>query len=87
MSKADEDHVADVGREESVIRWILFFMVWNGFADGVLGGEATVLVRAMAKLLLDGIENLLGCGRSGLVGEPVVIAVHFGPSLAKDAVL
>ena len=87
MSKTDEDHITDVGRKEDVIRWILFFVVRNGLADGVLGGEAIILVRAMAKLRMDGIENLLGCGRSRWVGKPVVIVVHLGPSLAKDAVL
>ena len=87
MSKTDEDHVTDVGRKENVIRWILFFVVRNGFADGVLGGEAIILVRAMAKLRMNGIEDLLGRRRSGWVGKPVVIVVHLDRAFTEDAVL
>ena len=87
MSKTNEDHVADVSREQNVIRWVLFLMVRYGLPDGVLGGEAKILVRAMAKLRMDGIEDLLGCWGSGWVGQPVVIVVHLGHALTEDAVL
>jgi len=87
MPEADEDHVTDVGREQNVIRWVLFFVVRDGLADGVLGGETIILVRAMAKLRMNGIEDLLGCRRSGWVGKSVVIVVHLGHAFTEDAVL
>ena len=87
MPKTDENHVTDVGREQNVIRWVLFLMVRDGLAGGVLGGEAIILVRAMAKLRMDGTEDLLGCRRSGWVGKPVVIVIHLGLALTEDAVL
>ena len=62
-------------------------MVRNGLADGVLGGEAIILVRAMAKLRMNGIKDLLGRRRGGWVGKPVVIVVHLGLALTEDAVL
>jgi len=59
MSKTDEYHVADVGREQNVIWWVLVFMVWYGLANRVLRGEAVFLIPAMAKLRMDSIEHLL----------------------------
>jgi len=87
MPETDEDHVADVRREQDVIRWVLLLVVRDGFADGVLGGEAVILVRAMTKLRMDGIEDLLGCRGSGWVRKPVVIVVHLGVAFTEDAVL
>jgi hypothetical protein len=49
MPEADEDHIADVGGKEDVIRWVLLIVVGNGLARGVLRGEPVFLVRAMAK--------------------------------------
>jgi hypothetical protein len=34
-------------------------MVWDGLANRVLRGETVFLIRAMAKLRMDGIEDLL----------------------------
>ena len=85
MPETDEDHVADVRREQNVIRGILFLVVRDRFADGVLGGEAVILVCAMAKLRMDGIEDLPGCGGSGWVGKPVVIVVHLVLAPTEDA--
>ena len=59
MSEGDEDHVADVGREQNVVGRVLFFMVRDGLANGVLRGETVFLIRAMAKLRMDGVEDLL----------------------------
>ena len=47
MPEADEDHVADIGREQNVIGRVLFVVVWDRFIDGVLRGETECLVRAM----------------------------------------
>lgn len=87
MPETDEDHVTNVGREQNVIRWVLFLVVRNGLADRVLGGKAIILVRAMAKLRMNGIEDLLGRRRSGWVGKPVVIVVHLDRAFTEDAVL
>ena len=43
-------------------------MVWDGLANGVLRGEAVILVRAMAKLRMDGVEDLLGGRANEWVG-------------------
>ena len=89
MPETDEDHVADVGRKQNVIRWVLFLVVRDGLANGVLGSEAIILVRTMAKLRMDRIEDLLGCRGSGWVGKSIVIVVHlcFCLALTEDAVL
>lgn len=50
MPKADEDHVAEIGREENVIGRILFVVVRDGLANGVLRSETEFLVRAMTEL-------------------------------------
>ena len=59
MPKTDKDHVAEVGREQNVIGRVLFFMVGDGLANGVLRGETVFFIRAMAKLRMDGVEDLL----------------------------
>ena len=78
MSKTNEDHVADVGGKQDVIGRVMFFVVGNGLARGVLRGEPVFLVRAMAKLRVNGIENLLGSRGSAWVGKSVVVVVHLG---------
>lgn len=87
MPETDENHVADVGREQDIIRWVLFFVVNNGLARGVLGGEAVFLVRAMAKLRMDGAEDLLRCRGNGWVGKSVVIIVRLELTPTQNAVL
>jgi hypothetical protein len=87
MAEADKDHVADVGRQQDVIRRVLFFMVGNELARGVLRGEAVLLVRAMAKFRMDGTEDLFGSRGSVWVGKSVIVVVHLGPALAQNAVL
>lgn len=82
MPKTDEDHIADVGRKQNVIRWILFIVVRNGFARGVLRGEPVILVRAMAEFRMERIEHLLGSWGNAWVGKPVVVVVHFGRAFA-----
>ena len=82
MAETDEDHVADVGRKQDVIRWVLFFMAGNRLAKGVLRDEAVFLVCAMTKFRMNGIEDLLRSRGSGWVGESVVVVVHLGPALA-----
>ena len=62
-------------------------MVREGLANGVLGGKAVIFVRAMAKLRMDGIEDLLGGRRNGWVGKSVVVVVHLDLALAQDTVL
>jgi len=59
MPETDQDHVTDVGREQNIVGRVLFFVVWDGLASGVLGGEPVFLIRAMAKLRMDGVEDLL----------------------------
>ena len=49
MPEADEDHVAEIGREKDVIGRILFVMLRDGLANGVLRGEAEFLIRAMTE--------------------------------------
>lgn len=78
MPETDEDHVADVGREENVIRWVLFLMAENGLARGMLRGQAIYLVRAMAKLRMDSIEDLFRSRGNAWVGKSVVVVVHLG---------
>lgn len=57
-------------------------MVWDGLANGVLRGEAVILVRAMAKLRMDGVEDLLGGRGNEWVGKSVVVVVHLGLAFA-----
>ena len=87
MSETDEDHVADVGRQQNVIRWVLVLVVRDGLANGVLGGEAVILVCAMAKLRMHSTEDLFGGRRNGWVGKSVIVVVHLDPALTQDAVL
>lgn len=82
MTKTDEDHVADVGREQNVIGWISFFMVRDGLANGVLRGETVFLVRAMAKFRMDSTVDLLRSRRGGRIGETIVVVVHLGLAFA-----
>ena len=82
MAETDEDHVADVGGKQDIIRRVVFFVVGNGLARGVLRGEPVFLVRAMAKLRMDGIENLLRSRGDAWVGQPVVVVVHLGLAFA-----
>ena len=51
-------------------------MVRDWLADRVLGGEAVLLIRAMAKLRMDGVEDLFGGRRDAGVGKSVVVVVH-----------
>lgn len=87
MTETDEDHVADVGREQNVIGWILLSMVRDGFARGVLRGEAVFLVRAMAKLGVDGSEDLFRSRRNGWVGKSIVVVEHLRLPFTQYAVL
>ena len=50
MSKTDEDHIAEIGRKQDVIGWVLLYVVGNGLAKGVFRSEAVFFVCAMAKL-------------------------------------
>ena len=58
MAEGNEDHVADVGREQNVIGWVLFFVVGNGLSMGVLRGKTVFLVCTVTKLRMNGTENL-----------------------------
>lgn len=78
MAKTDEDHVADVGRKQNVIRWVLFIVVWNGLAGRVLGYVAVFVVRAMAKFRMKGIEDLFGGRGCVWIGKSVIVVVHLG---------
>ena len=82
LAEAYKDHVADVGREQDVVGWVLLFMLRDRLADGVLGGEAVLLVRAMTKLRMDGVEDLFGGRRDAGVGKSVIVVVHLGLAFA-----
>ena len=61
-------------------------MMRDGLANRVLGGETVFLVRTMAKLRMDGVEDLLRSGRNARVRKSVVVVVHLGFALAYNAV-
>ena len=54
-------------------------MVRNRFADGVLGGEAITLVRAMAKLQMVGMKTCLDVGGVGGQESPSSLSHIFAP--------
>lgn len=82
MPETDEDHVADIGREQNVVRWVLFLGVNDGLARGMLRGEAVFLVHAMTKFRMNGAEDLLGSWGNAWVGESIVIVEHLGLAFA-----
>lgn len=78
MPETNEDHVADVGRKQNVIRRVLFLVVDHGLARRVLRREAVFLVCAVAEFRMDGSEHLFRGWGNGWVGKSVVVVEHFG---------
>lgn len=81
VPKADEDEVADVGGKQNIV-WRVVFNV-RGDLDiwKMSRGESIPLIRAMAKLCMDGGEDLLrgwGAGREGQTVSVVVTLVEGG---------
>lgn len=75
VPKADEDEIADVGGEKDVV-WRVVFDVGGDLGTGDMGrGESEPLVCAMAKLCVDGGEDLLRGGGAGRERETVVVVV------------
>ena len=51
-------------------------MVRDGLANRMLRGEAVFLIRAMAELRMDGVEDLFRSRRDVRVGKSVVVVIR-----------
>lgn len=78
MPQTNEDHVADVGRKQNVIRRVLFRVVNHGLSMRVLRRETVLLVCAVTEFRMDGSEHLFGGWGNGWVGKAVVVVEHLG---------
>lgn len=73
MAEDNEDEVADVGGEEDVVGRVLDDMGGVGCPWGVCAGDAVLCVGTVAKLGMEGLEDLLRGGWVEGEGEGVVL--------------
>lgn len=59
VTKNDEHEVAEVCRDQNVVRWLFYLVFSDGFFRIMLGSATITLGAAVAKLGVNGGENLL----------------------------
>jgi len=84
MSQANKNKIADVCREENVIRGILLEMLWERRAGRVRRRETVFFTGAVTELGMDCRENLFGGRRS--CWKPETIIVDFAVVLMQDSI-
>jgi hypothetical protein len=85
MAQANKNKIADVGRKQDVVWWVLVDVTWHFLAVGVLGHHAIRLVGAVTKLCVDGVKGLLRGWWLGWEGQAtgIVLLIVF----VQDGVL
>lgn len=73
MAKGDDDDIADISRQQDIVRRVLFNDALDGVLRVVLRRIPIVLIRTMAKLGVHGRENLLGRGRALGIRETICV--------------
>lgn len=82
VTKDNEHEVTEVRRDQDVVGGFFYFVLSNWFVGVVLGDTAIALVGAVAKLRVNGGENLFRGGRGAGVREARAVV-----ALVKNGVL
>ena len=77
VTKNNEYEVADVRRDQDVVRGLFYLVFGDRFGGIVLGNAAVTLVGAVAELGVNGAENLFGGGRGARIREARAVAISF----------
>jgi len=85
MSQANKNKIADVCREENIIRGILFEMLWERRAGRVCRRETEFLAGAVAEFGVHCRKDLFGGRRCRW--KPKTIAIDLAVVLMQDSIL
>lgn len=83
VTKNNEHEVADVCRDQNVVRWLFYLVFSDRFVGVVLRNASITLVGAVAELCVNGGENLLRGGRGARIRKAGVVVIR----LVKDGIL
>lgn len=75
VTKNDEHEVADVCRDENVVRGFFYIVFVDRFVGIVLRNAAITLVSAVAKFRVNGAENLFRGRRGARIREVHIAAI------------